>query len=100
MMLKHFRGRVLGRHLPQRDRIADRGQRIPQLVGQHGQKFVLLPTRFLNRVEQPRVIDRDRHALGQAFGQRHFALRVPPPGIAGHQPDDADRAVANFQAAR
>ena len=75
----------------------NRGQRIAQLVGEHRQKLVLLPVRFLHRVKQPGIIHSNGDPLCQVLRKRNLALPIAAVRIAGHQPDDADRLIANFQ---
>ena len=76
--LEQLVSRFAGRHLPQGNCVANRGQRVAQLVGQHGQELVLLPIGVFDAVIEPRIIDGRRHALGQVLRQRDMPLGVVP----------------------
>ena len=84
-------------HLAECHGVADGGQRIAKLVGQHGQELVLLPVRLFHGVKQPGIVDRRGDALGEAFRQADLARRISAAGIAVHQADDANRLLADPQ---
>ena len=48
-------------------RIADRGQRVAELVGQHRQELVLAAVGLLERRQEPRILDGDDGTVGEVF---------------------------------
>ena len=71
--------------------VADRGQRVAQLVGQHRQELVLAPVGLLERRQQVRVLDGDDRAVGQVLRRREVGGVVGPAGLRGHEGEHAER---------
>ena len=95
--------------------VADRRQRVAQLVGQHRQELVLAPVGLLHGRVQPRVLHGDRGAADDFLGQRdprriHAAPRAPagsaprgpgrPPAAGRWRPPGRPRARVELLALR
>ena len=78
--------------------VAERGQRVPQLVGQQGEELVLAPVLLAQLAVEPGVLDRDGGDVCQLDEDRLVALRevavvlVGDAGSAQVLPAAADRA--------
>ena len=81
-------------HLQDLDGVADRGQRVAQLVGEHRQELVLAAVVLLDVAVEPGVVDGDGGAAGQVFGQREVVRSVVPAGLADGQRERAEHAPA------
>ena len=60
---------VQSRLLKDLDGVADRGQGVAELVGEHRQEFVLPAVVLLDVAVEPRVVDGDRGAAGEVLGE-------------------------------
>ena len=74
--VEQFLAGSIWRNAAEVDGVADGGERVAQLVGEHGQELVLLPDGVLDGVIQPRVVDGRGDALGEALRQADLARRV------------------------
>ena len=76
---------VADRVLQQVQGVPDRGQGVPQLVGQGREELVLPPIALPQGLVEPGVLDGDRRPVGEVLGQPEVARLVPPARLRGHE---------------
>ena len=83
--------------LQEMGRVADRGQRVAQLVANHGHEFVLTVIRFLGGLEGvPELPPRRRELRERPDNPLVLPVELPGIGVA-HDPHRAHRPAANLE---
>ena len=96
LLLHHVpgpRGRlaVAALHAQQVQAAADRGQRVAQLVGEHGEEFVLAAVGVLDLGIEPGILDGNGRPVGNVLGQGQIGGRVMASRFRRHERDDPQR---------
>ena len=76
--------------------VADRGQRVPQFVGQRRQELVLAAVGLLQLVQQPQPLVGDGDVVADGFHEGHFVRRRTRPS-SGWRRERAEQPVAGQQ---
>jgi hypothetical protein len=63
--------------------VAERGERVPQLVSQRREELVLAPVGLLQLVQQPQSLVGDGHVVADRFEEGHFVRLEVIPLAAG-----------------
>jgi hypothetical protein len=93
--LRH--ARVLGAQLHELQGREHGGERVAQLVGEHGQELILAAVRFLRFAVEARVVEREPRAPAEVLRHGQVRGHVAPGGRGGHERDGAQRAAARDQ---
>ncbi len=78
------------------DGVADRGQRVAQLVSQHGQELVLPPVALMKLAEQPHPLVGHRHIVGDRLDELELVV-VEPIAAAAAERESAQQLPVGDQ---